>query len=300
MSEIENQETDLGESEESEEQDSAQEQEQAALEAKKQQAIVEAEAKARKTGWVPEPEFKGDPKNWRPAEEWNERGDEYIPFIKAELKETKEQLTGLEGENKSLKTKIEKMTTVQDKFVEDFYDKSISELEEQELKAVEEGDTETFQRIREQKDKIEKPEPVAEPEPGDQLDQEHPVFKQWKTDNPWFETDPRMARYAVMVGNELAEAKDPTAVPGREAEFGAKVTAEVKAAFPDKFTNPKQNRSDMDEPTIRGGEPSETGNGAKGWDDLPADAKQHCKKLMAEHEGYTVEEYIKHYPFDEG
>ena len=129
----------------------------AKVEVEAQAVLAAEETKARETGWVEKEKFRGDPKNWRPATEWNEYGDKHIPFIKAELRGTKEKLSVIENENKRLNSVVDKMTTVQDKIADDFYDKNLAELNEQELKAVEDGDTEAFQRIREQKEKIKKP-----------------------------------------------------------------------------------------------------------------------------------------------
>ncbi len=295
MSKLENQEV----SEESGEEIQEEEQSQVA-------ALAEIQAeqqKARGTGWVPESEFRGKKENWRPAAEWNEYGDKHIPFIKAELRGTKEENAALKEKLGSLESVVEKMTTVQDKFGEDSYNKSISDIKTQRREAAGREDWEEYDRLEEQEAQIVKPAPVAETEPESneqtQAIPPHPEAVKFMEAESWFNADPQLQKYAYYIGQELNKNKDPDAAPGQEKAFYARVAREVKTMFPHKFTNPNQDKSDIVEPTLRGGGTPPSGNGAKGWDDLPAVAKQQCAKMMAEDKEYTKEEYVKHYPFDD-
>ena len=42
---------------------------------------AETEDKARRLGWVPKEEFKGDPENWRSADEFMARGEQLLPIV---------------------------------------------------------------------------------------------------------------------------------------------------------------------------------------------------------------------------
>ena len=50
---------------------------------------------ARKQGWVPEDEWKGDPDKWRPAEEFVERGKNIIPILNDRLAKTEQMIETL-------------------------------------------------------------------------------------------------------------------------------------------------------------------------------------------------------------
>ena len=44
---------------------------------------MEAEERARQSGWTPLEGFKGDPDKWVDADAWNERTDSVMPILKA-------------------------------------------------------------------------------------------------------------------------------------------------------------------------------------------------------------------------
>lgn len=305
MSELENQEVSEEVNEETEEIQEEGQQEQAVLDAEKQKAAFEAGEKQRAidAGWVDKSDFRGPGKNWRDYGEYNKRADEMMPIMRAELRGTKEENAALKKQLGGLESTVKKMTTMQDKFSEDFYDKSISGIKARKLEAVEASDTELYQQLDEQEAQIVKPAPVAEPE-GEKNEETqsipaHPEAVKFMEANPWFSDDPQLQEYAISVGRQLNEQNDPVAELGQQKAFYAKVEQKVKTMFAHKFKNPNQNKSDIVESRIRGGDTSKAENGAKGWDDLPVEAKQQCKKMMAEDEGYTKEEYVKYYPFDE-
>jgi hypothetical protein len=48
-----------------------------------QEAHQETEDKALRMGWVPKDQFKGAPEKWTDAETFIKRGEEFLPFLKA-------------------------------------------------------------------------------------------------------------------------------------------------------------------------------------------------------------------------
>src|SRR5712664_3093014 len=73
------------------EQEQEQEQEQ-------QQDSAEVKAEATSHGWVDKAEFKGDPAKWVDAKTFLERGQTFIPFLKAESGRLRQ---GLEAERQA-------------------------------------------------------------------------------------------------------------------------------------------------------------------------------------------------------
>ncbi len=243
------------------------------------------------TGWVPKEQFKGNLEKWRPAEEWVDRGREFIPFIKSENKDLKTQVTTLNDKLSKTQEMIDRMLKVQTKYSEDFYNTKLSEINEQKLQAVEAGDKDRFKTLELQAATLKKPEPLkVEPVIHDDV-------KRWINENQeWFEKDPQLTQYARYIGDQMSRNKDPLATPGNEYAFCKKIEEEVKKTFHHKFTNQNQQRSEMDDTNTRGGETKPKG---KGWNDLPLDAKNLCNKMISDMalqgRTYTKEQYVKDY-----
>ena len=75
-----------------------------------QETETNFEAEARKMGWVPEDEFKGDkkPAKFLSAEEYYRRGEEVIPIIRARNKDLEKKVEDLEATNKRMSAMFEK------------------------------------------------------------------------------------------------------------------------------------------------------------------------------------------------
>jgi len=273
-----------------------------------EQVQAAVDKKATDTGWQPEKEFKGDPKAWRPAEEWNKRGDELIPFIKIALKDKTAENETLKGEVATLKKKnestedtLQRIIKTQDAFGENQYASNIADLEVQELEAFDEGDKERFREIREEKAKIIKPEVLIPKEPDLETkatpEETEADFQRWVKDNQWFNDDPALKRAAIGAANEL----ESNGVKINTYDFFEQAGAQVKKDFAERFTNPNQDKSNVDESSLRGGE-SVSDNGSKGYSDLPQAAKAVCNKMIANPRmNMTKEKYAaEYYKGDEG
>ncbi len=262
------------------------------------------EEKATQTGWKPEPEYKGAPDKYRGAKEWNERGEAIYPIMKANNRRLEEKSTALETKLADTTKMLKKLTKVQDKASKDQYAQKLKALEAEEDVAVGEANKDRFQEIRKERADLQEPEILAPVEDVvEKMERENPAIKQWRKENSWFEDDPEMADYAMFIGDKLSEANDPTAVAGREAEFAAKITAKIKAAFPNKpyFNNPNRERSAMDDTSLQGSDNNKSQAGAKEYKDLPQDAKDMCDKLVADPSlpGYTKEKFCNAFEWDE-
>jgi hypothetical protein len=84
-----------------------------------EQAPPDTEVRARTMGWVPKEEYKGNPDNWRDANEFVRRGEEILPIVQERNRDLTRRLTELETRSQqqeanyqnSLK-KLEGMTTI--------------------------------------------------------------------------------------------------------------------------------------------------------------------------------------------
>ena len=276
----------------------AQEQEQA--------QILAGEQRARETGWVPKEEFRGDLRKWRDAGSWNEHADRVLPIARANNKKLEEKIATLETALASSKDTLNRITKMQEKFSGDFYHTELSKITTQIEQAVADGDMARYRELRQQEAKLVRPETVKVEESKSEADVIHPEVAHWRADNPWFDpesatptADVAMTAYVLAVGNQLAKKNDPTCLPGKEKEFCQKITEMVKKEFPHKFSNLNRQRTEIDEPGLRGGEGFSSGNNNRDWNHLPPEAKAQCINIyLKQFPGSTKEDYVRAYPWD--
>ena len=255
------------------------------------------EERARMQGWAPKEEFRGDPANWRPADEFVKRADEMMPILKSVNKKYEAEITNLKGKLSETSKMVQKMANVQSKYSDDFYDAKKAEIRTKKRQAAEAQEWGQYEDLEQQEAKLSKPEKIEAETPGDnenQLESVHPEIQRWMGENStWWGNDLQMTNYAMFIGEQMKNEQNPLAQPGNEYAFCEEVKRQVQQTFPTKFQNPNRDRTDFDESNLRGGD-NDTGGGNT-WNDLPADAKKHCQKLMGEISGYTKEKYVKDY-----
>lgn len=220
----------------------------------------EIEEKALKMGWTSKENFKGDPDKWRPADEFVERGENMLPIVRATVKKQEREIA-------ELKASMKQFAEFHTKTEQRAYDKALNDLKAQRAEAVAAGDGEAFAKVDDAIEGLKKDiEKTAKIAPKDDDD---PVFEEWKGRNKWLD-DPKLEAYGTAAAQYLINS----GVKERGAEFYELVTKEVKARFPEKFTNPRRENA----PAVEGGAPAAR-KGGKGYADLPADARAACERM---------------------
>jgi len=240
-----------------------------------------AEDRAMAMGWTPKGQFKGDPDKWVDAETFVKRGEEFLPFLKANNRRLEQALekgnAQLEQMDKALKGAIQHISRADKRA----YEAARRDLESELDRAAEAGDAAAVRAVTQdivtlEKDTADKAEPAAP--------DEDPVFAAWKAANPWYGTDEVMTAAAVALGNRLyAEGYTGKA----QAD---EVTKRIKAEFPHKFDNPNRRQPSV----VEGG----TGQGrkpGKTYADLPPEAKAMCDSFVRDIKGFTKEKFVKDY-----
>jgi len=221
---------------------------------------VEAEAIAM--GWKPKDQFKGDQSKWTPAAEFVERGKNILPMVQARVERQNKRIADLERTAQDL-------AKVNAEAEKRGYERAMKEAKEQRKAAIADGDAEAFEaadeRIEDLRKKTEAVDKKVKQAPGPD-----PEYQEWEERNPWMQT-PEMAEYAEFIGQKLRREGDNSS----GLEFLNKLTAKVKAQFPDKFKNPRRESA----PAVEGGTPSAR-KGGRTYNDLPADAKAACDRMM--------------------
>lgn len=249
--------------------------------------VENIETEARKMGWRPKDEYKGNPDLWREADEFVQRGREILPIVRAnnekleanneklakEIRELRQTIT----EQKEWNTRAERLS----------YERAIKDVEARQREAVTLGDVEAFDKARDDLKAINKEvetKPEVQANPADD-----PVLNAWIGENKWYGTDSELTEESIVVA-EIVRRRNPNLAG---AEFLNEVAKRVRAAHPDKFedkTNPKRSAP----PAVEG--PTRPApKGGKTFADLPAEAKAQCDRFIKNGVLKTREEYARNY-----
>ena len=257
-------------------------------------AAPDTEARARRLGWVPKEDFKGDPDKHRSAEEFLERGETMLPLLKRDNDRLHDGMTKLERRLEEQAKTFTQYVEFASKAEERAYKRALSELEAKRDAAIETADVNGAKQAQRQIDDLNKEAASApKPEPKTDTPQLDPVISRWQAENEWFDKSASLRTYAIEVFGDLERQ-----FPGKsKSELLAETKQKTMERFPDKFgINPKrEGASAVNEPSA--GNPPRKKAG-KTYDDLPAEAKKACDKFCKTIPGYTKDKYVKDYEWD--
>lgn len=245
--------------------------------------MSEIEEKAKSQGWNPDFEGPGA----KTAEEFVRDGERIAAISSKNNKKLSEEIAGLKTTIETQNTNFSDFQKQQFKAIHEAsktgYDKAVKEIEEKQLAAVEDGDTDKYKELDKEKKDLKKPvvtTPKAEEKP--KVD---PEFLTWHKDNSWYKAtnpdDVSMAAdtYATALGKQQ---------PGLVgADFYKAVEKHIKTVFPDKFSNQQSNLDTSEHSTQKK-------SGGKKYSDLPAELKKSCD-LQCERMGLKREDWVKAY-----
>jgi hypothetical protein len=239
---------------------------------------TEAEAKARRQGWRPKDEYRGPEDKWVDAEAFLKRSDEELPIMRERLRRQDRELADL----KSTVTKFAEHHAKVEKIA---YERALAETKQKRREALAIGDADGFEAAEERLAELKEVKPAAtQKEAAADI---APEVQTWVKANPWFQSEPRLAKYAETVCAEL-QTEDPT----RDlSEILKEVTKEVKTRFPEKFANAKR----AEPPAVEGTSSVAAGKGSKTYQALPPEAKKACDDFIRKGLIKSKDEYLKYY-----
>ena len=235
------------------------------------------EAEARKQGWAPQEQWKGDPEKWVDAQTFVERGEKIAGIatkqnkdLRAEVEELRATVEEVRTVNTDLKSHYQRALEKERREAE----AQIAALKKQRIEAINEADGERVQQIE---DKLESLRTM----PPEQ--QQWAV--EWADENPWYAKDPEAREVAEGIATRLS-ASGKFSSP---REMMDEVAKRVKKAMPHKFENPRRKQS-----VTEGNASIEQESGEKSYASLPPDAKAACDRFVAEGV-MSKDEYIATY-----
>lgn len=251
------------------------------------------EAEAIELGWVPQDEFKGDPKRHVDARTFVMRGENMLPLLKAEVKK-------LRDENKTIRRDTKRYVDFMSKSEERAYQRAMTDLEKRFANAVETGDHAEGQRVfQEMKDLRPQEENKATFTKEDAED----AFDDFREQNPWYDRaqlagasdDERDARiYADRIAEKMVrQGKAQEMAP---QEFFADLNEAVRQRYPS-VGQTKQRASRISE--VAGATGGRGGRGGHTFDDLPVEAQRFCDRMVKQGYFKNRAEYVKNYDWSD-
>jgi len=240
------------------------------------QETSEIEEKAKKMGWTPKDEFRGDPDKWREAAEFVERGENMLPILRKAQERSERKVQQLEAT-------VRQLTEDRSRAEQRAYDRAVKELKTRRIEAIAAGNTQEFVQIDDEIAELTK-EVKAN---NQQHHQEplNPTFEAWQDKNPWITTDKKMKSFAENIGQFLHDTEPDLAYE----ELLEEVERQVKAKFPDKFSNPRRAA-----PQAVSGATSSIQRRGKTYNDMPKEFREACDQFSSMY-GVSKETYVKNY-----
>lgn len=288
------------------------------------------EERARRIGWVPKDEFRGDPAKWAPADEFLERGERTLPILLERNRKIDDRLGKAEKDNKTLRDQLADMNgtlkEARDTFVEfrertanveqRAYQRARDELVAERDAAVAAADPAAFKAADTALTELDKtaPKPVATPRKAAKADGEEDddagrreqrkepekrteapeiseTTKTWLDENPWFKTDKKAGAKAVALhGANLVAGMS-------EEESLEDVRVTIEATRPDLFENPRREAAPSVRTPTGGTGRKERGRG-RTFDDLPQEAKDAYTRFAKQDKKFTKDDYLRDYIWD--
>lgn len=178
---------------------------------------------------------------WRPKEEWDGPEEDFIDA--KEYVRRKPLFEKIEHQNKEIKKVVqafEALKTHHTKVKESEYQRALKTLKDARRQAMVEGETERAIAYEEKIEEVEQQKVEFDRDVRSvnipQTAEVDPRFIQWQEQNSWYGRDHNLTRFADAIGIDYAkQGMSPS-------EVLVAVAREVKKEFPNKFTNPNQNR----------------------------------------------------------
>ncbi len=245
------------------------------------------ETEAKKQGWKPESEFKGNKKHFVDAKKFLERRQEFLPVLQAENRKFEDRFAQQQKIIEGLQKQLVERQKFEQKITQNQDEQRWNALVNQQKKAFAEGDEEAFDRIENKKNEIikEQKEAVKPKAEVEQSLTSDPEMNEFLNQNQWYLKDPDLQRLANTLGVYVRDS----GYSGKA--FYEKLAEEVKRTRPDKFKQASSDRpASVNESDGRPGQ-----SRAKGYESMPPDARAACDRFIAQGLFKNRAEYAKQY-----
>lgn len=266
-----------------------------------QGTAADVETRARAMGWKPQEEFRGNPADWRGADEFIRRGEQELPVLRERYRAQERQIVALRaGQDEStsvIKDLTERFRTADERA----YKRARAELQKERDAAIEVGDKAAVHRadaelaeLDETKPKAAAAAPAVAAAPAAAVAVPHPEAIAWHQRNPWYQSDPVLTQAALRAHHELLNTEPDLSV-GENLE---RVTQSLRAMYPGRIAAPAATRAaaaevDPDNPrraeagavTASSASRGPARPNARSFANMPAESKDAYKRYAKQLEG---------------
>lgn len=243
---------------------------------------IDFEAEARKIGWRPVEEFKGDPAQHVDAETFYKRGQEVMPLLKAQNKALTQKIAQLEKQGRQAAEYFSKAE-------ERAYERAVADLKQRGEAAAKSGDTAELGKVMDEMTKLEKP---SAPNAVD-TDQRMEEFADWAASNGWYADNDVLRMYADAQAEKIARQKGGLLDREDLDTVAQAVKAKFEGRYPDVFGAPAPKPKPRS--AVDGGGTAPRQRGGKTFADLPVEAQRIADKWVANGIIKDRETYVKSY-----
>jgi hypothetical protein len=240
---------------------------------------IPVEDKARRLGWKPRGEYRGNAAQWVDAETFVRRGEEILPIVQANNRQLERALEKANAQIAEMRGTFEDFRDHHAGTEQRAYQRALHDWLEEAAQA---GDVEGVKAATKE---IASLQHASEAWPGQERGPlDRGVFDAFVADNPWFEAEPIMRGAAI----ELAERlhADGLTEPGAQLK---EVAQRIRSEFAHRFENPRRREAAAVE-----GAPGPLRRTRGAYADLPAEAKAACDRFVKQ--GLlTREQFVKEY-----
>ena len=249
-----------------------------------------AEKEARMFGWRPQEEWTGPAERWRTAEEFLEEGKRLNGFLRKDMATLRAEIGRRDQAIAEMRQAISDFAKFHQETEERAYARAKSDLKAARRSALAEGDTSRALELEDQMEELESARKVSPKPPTPPTAQTPPeidqTFQAWVDQNAWYKNSRKLRG----VANSYADDVKVELPHLSGVQFLEEVKRRVQEDFPDDFAPPARRQA----PSVESGGEERRSSRAKGYADLPPDAKQACDQFVRS--GLlTREQYIKDY-----
>lgn len=256
---------------------------------------TEIETRARRLGWVPKDEFKGDPAKHRSADEFLERGTTILPILQRDNERLHGQVSALSVQLKETQEATKELLAFTSKSEERAYNRAKADIQAKIEAAAATADPIAVRAGMAELDALAADHKPAAPktETAKPAVAADPIIQDWIAKEEWYSRDRTLNAYATDEFGKLERDH-----PGMsKAEMLIETKKRTMDKFPEKFgINPARNGA---APVAEPRGESQRRKTGKTYEDLPADAKKACDKFVKQIPGYTREKYVKDYDWND-
>lgn len=256
------------------------------VEADDQSEPEHSEDYARRLGWRPKDEFKGDDAKWMGWEDFLDEDKSAAPQLKAQVKLLRRRLDQADRRMAKAEKTFDEAREYFSKAEQRAYDRAIKDIKAKQIQAVRDGDEEAFAEADAELEELGKDMKPAAPRPDVEVQK---AFKAWQRENDWYGSDDAMTAVADRIAQKMGSYEDAGLDP---VEYLAEMEKRVRKEFPHKF---KAAELPQKRPAVGGVSNVQGARGAETFGNMPADAKAQFKRFKDQGIPVTEEGFAKDY-----